>query len=94
MRNGWIDHRRQQLGTFTLSRDATLRPGGAVVRVDRGTVVVTRAGDPEDHVLSAGEEYRPTGRGLVIAWALDDALVTLAPAGARGPAPSPAPCAA
>jgi hypothetical protein len=94
MRNGWIDRRSQGLGTFTLARNATLRPGRAVVRVDRGTALVTQAGDLEDHVLSAGAEYRPAARGLVVLWALEDAVVTLAPPGAHAPAAAPAACAA
>jgi hypothetical protein len=86
--------KRQQLETISLARDATLRPGRSVVHVDRGTAIVTQAGDPEDHVLSAGTEYRPAGRGLVVVWALEDAVVTLAPVGARVPVAAPAACAA
>jgi hypothetical protein len=41
-----------------------------VVRVERGTVVVTRAADPDDHVVVAGEELRLLRGGLAVAWAL------------------------
>ncbi len=57
-----------------LGRDEVLRlPGsrdGSWIRVESGTVVVTREGDPEDHVLEAGAELRVPGRGLAVAWAL------------------------
>ncbi len=62
-----------------LGRDQVLRlPGGrdgAWVRVEHGTVVVTREGDPEDHVLQAGTELRLAGRGLSVAWALEPSRI-------------------
>jgi hypothetical protein len=62
--------------------DATLRAqpnrlGGLCVKAVHGTVLVTQAGDPRDHVLSAGETFRAAPRGLVVAWALKDAAVRL-----------------
>lgn len=61
-----------------LARDEVLRiPGGreASLRVDRGVVLVTREGDPEDHVLLSGMEVAVPGRGKTLAWALEPALV-------------------
>ena len=62
-----------------LARDQVLRlPGwreGAWVRVESGTILVTREGDPEDHVLQAGAELRVPGRGLAVAWALEPSRV-------------------
>lgn len=96
MRNDWMWFGRQQFGTFTLARDATFRPAAGLVRVERGTVVVTQSGDHEDHVLEGGAEFRPARRGRVVIWALDDAQVTVAPAGAprATSAASEAPCVA
>ena len=65
--------------TLDLSRDATLRiprrGGAAVIRVERGVVLVTRAGDLEDHVLERGMELRVSEPGLVVAWALEESTV-------------------
>jgi hypothetical protein len=62
-----------------LARDQVLRlPGGregSWIRVDEGTVVVTREGDVEDHVLQAGAELRLPGRGLALAWALEPSRI-------------------
>jgi hypothetical protein len=73
--------------TWELERDATLRLGtgrdAVAVRVDRGTVLVTREGDPEDHVLEAGEATMLAGKGLAVAWALSRATVRVA----RAPLP-------
>ena len=80
MRNEWMRFGRQQFGTFALARDATLSPANGLVRVDRGTVILTQSGDLDDHVLEVGAEFRPAPRGRVVIWALDEALVTIAPA--------------
>jgi len=61
-----------------LARDEVLRiPGGreSSLRVDRGVVLVTREGDPEDHVLLSGMEIAVPRRGKTLAWALEPALV-------------------
>lgn len=52
---------------------------GRVVRVVHGTVLVTREGDQEDHVLEAGDALAvpPAARGLAVAWALTAARITL-----------------
>ena len=62
-----------------LAKDATMQlpPGksATVVSVESGMVLVTREGDPEDHVLESGDEIvLPRGR-LAVAWALTDATV-------------------
>ncbi len=56
---------------------------GSSVWVQSGTVVVTREGDPEDHVLQAGAELRVPGRGLAVAWALEPSRVEVRRGGAR-----------
>jgi hypothetical protein len=71
-----------------LGRDQTVRlqqgARGILVRADRGTVLLTREGDREDHVLEPGESLLVSGPGLVIAWALAPAHLTVeqAPEGA------------
>jgi hypothetical protein len=50
------------------------------IRVETGVVVVTREGDPEDHVLRAGETVVLPRRGKVVAWALQPARATVRPA--------------
>jgi hypothetical protein len=47
-----------------------------VVRVERGTVLVTREGDREDHVLEAGDELVLPRRGTAVAWAFTPAAVS------------------
>ena len=77
-------------GTFELERDATLRlhaGDGVAIRALRGTVLVTREGDLDDHVLEPGDELRVSGRGLVVAWALAPSSLAIAPLPAlRAPA--------
>ena len=67
--------------TRELPRDATLkfqpeRQRGCVTAL-HGTLLVTQAGDPDDHVLVKGESFRAAPRGLVVVWALSDAAVQL-----------------
>lgn len=52
-----------------------------VVRVDRGTVLITRQGDVEDHVLEAGDELYLRRGGLAVAWAFTDAVLRVREAG-------------
>ena len=70
-----------------LGKDETLRlprkRGGIVARVEKGTVVVTQAGDPEDHVLRTGESVTLPVAGLAIAWALTPAVLVVR--GAQSP---------
>jgi hypothetical protein len=73
--------------TFDLARDETLRiphrGGTAVIRVERGVVLVTRAGDLEDHVLERGMELRVSAPGLLVAWALEPSSLRLEEAATR-----------
>ena len=72
-----------------LAENATMRlPRGrfaTIVRVERGTVLVTREGDLEDHVLEAGDELVLPAGGLAVAWAFTDAAVSAR----RPPWPTP-----
>jgi hypothetical protein len=72
---------RAETHMSSLREDATLRiePGkaGVTVRCDAGTLLVTQEGDPSDHVLGPGDELRVAGRGLAVAWALSDAVLTV-----------------
>ncbi|HEX7487885.1 MAG TPA: DUF2917 domain-containing protein [Anaeromyxobacteraceae bacterium] len=66
---------------LVLRRDETLRlPRGLelLVRVEHGTVLVTQEGDPDDHVLEAGDALVLPAGGLAVAWALDDARLSFA----------------
>ena len=54
--------------------------GSVAIRVESGLVVVTREGDPEDHVLRAGEALVLPPRGKVVAWALEPARAAVQPA--------------
>jgi len=63
-----------------LGRDETMRlpHRDQVLRVANGCVLVTREGDPEDHVLGSGEELRLPAHGRAVAWALAPSTVLLA----------------
>lgn len=53
------------------------RHGATVVRVERGTVLVTRGGDRDDHVLEAGDELVLPRRGLAVAWSFTPSVVSI-----------------
>jgi hypothetical protein len=77
--------------TWDLAENAAARVSRArtavLVRVERGTVMVTREGDLEDHVLERGDELLlPAGR-LAVAWAFTPARLSVRGAGGRTPAP-------
>ncbi len=78
-RSWWSGNRGE--GERTLARDEVLRlpvrREGSSVRVEAGLVIVTREGDPEDHVLQAGGELRLPGRGLSLVWALEPSRVAV-----------------
>lgn len=48
-----------------------------VVRVERGTVLLTQAGELEDHLLEEGEAFVLAGRGLTVAWAFTEATISV-----------------
>jgi hypothetical protein len=94
----WWSRSGRADGTYELERDTTMRldgaRGGLALRLERGCVLVTLEGDPEDHVLHPGEELRLRGRGLAVAWALSPSTLAIsraddAPA-ARGARSRPA----
>jgi hypothetical protein len=72
---------RSRSGRMELPRDATLRlragAHGVRIRAESGTVLVTREGDVDDHLLERGDELLVTGSGLVVAWALVPSSVVL-----------------
>jgi hypothetical protein len=72
---------RSRSGRMELPRDATLRlragPHGVRIRAESGTVLVTREGDLDDHLMERGDELLITGTGLVVAWALVPSSVVL-----------------
>lgn len=66
--------------TFDLRRDETVRlPHGiaVIVRVERGTVLVTQEGDLEDHVLEDGGELVVPAGGVAVAWAFTQARMSI-----------------
>jgi DUF2917 family protein len=66
--------------TWKVLENATLRLPteiGIVVRVERGTVLVTQEGDLEDHVLEPGDELVLSRPGLAVAWAFTDAALSV-----------------
>ena len=68
-----------------LDRDETIRlplgKHGLVAHVESGTLMVTQAGDAEDHILEAGDEVQHASHGLAVAWALAPTVVVLTGAG-------------
>jgi hypothetical protein len=76
-------------GLCELAKDTTLAlrpgPGGLRVRSHRGTMLVTQAGDPLDHVLEEGGMAELGRRGLVVVWALSDAVVAVEGRGRTAP---------
>lgn len=59
------------------------RGADVIVHVDRGTVLVTRQDDVEDHVLEAGDELLVRRGGLAVAWAFTDAAISVRAAARR-----------
>ena len=55
-----------------------------VVRVERGTVLVTQEGDHEDHVLERGDELVVRRGGLAVAWAFTEATISMREVGRNG----------
>jgi len=81
MMRTWMSSPTGQEKVVELKRDATLAlPRGAKgvrVQVLRGAVLVTQAGDLEDHVLRTGEVLTLPPGGLVVAWALTPSTVAV-----------------
>jgi hypothetical protein len=79
----WSDAGRVER-SWRLGKDETSHLSGArgrvAIRVESGLVLVTREGDPEDHLLRAGEAVVLPPRGKVVAWALEPARATVQPA--------------
>lgn len=71
-------------GAWELDENAAVAlphgPAASVVRVHRGTVLVTQAGDLEDHLLEGGQELVLRPRGRAVAWAFTAASVSLSAA--------------
>ena len=67
--------------SWRLGKDETSHLSGGrgpvSIRVESGVVVVTREGDPEDHVLRAGDVVVLPPQGKIVAWALEPALATV-----------------
>src|SRR5512144_2803023 len=67
--------------TWNLAENAAMRVSrrgiALVVRVERGTVLVTRQGDLEDHVLEPGDEPVLPRGGLAVAWAFTEATISV-----------------
>ena len=68
--------RSWKLGRNETSQLSGLR-GPVAIRVESGLILVTREGDPKDHVLRAGEAVVLPARGKVVAWALEPARATV-----------------
>jgi hypothetical protein len=88
---------RTLAGVRELAENATMRlphrRSPSVVRVERGTVLVTQQGDLEDHVLEPGDEIVLRGNRLAVAWAFTEAAISVRDAGqgsARSPRHEPA----
>jgi hypothetical protein len=70
-------------GKMTLARGALwshrMRSSGLTLTCQEGGVWLTREGDVEDHVLSAGDTLRLDTPGLVVVQALSSARFELSP---------------
>lgn len=81
----WGLVRRRQAATplWRLARDATVRVqagrAGIELLCEAGTLLVTRAGDQEDHVLQPGDRIRLSRRDHAVIWALREAIASAVP---------------
>jgi hypothetical protein len=80
---GLVGRREVATPLWRLPRDATVRVeagrAGIELRCEAGTLLVTRAGDPEDHVLETGDRIRVSRRDRAVIWALSDATASAVP---------------
>jgi hypothetical protein len=79
--SGGAAARRPSAEPRLLRRDEVVRlprAPGRVLRVEAGMVLLTREGDPEDHVLGPEQVLSLAGRGTV-AWALAPSRIVLEP---------------
>jgi hypothetical protein len=86
----WFGGRQDGNWALEENQTATLHGGRPVLlSLERGLLIVTREGDPGDHLLRAGEALALPGRGKVVAWALEPsrAKVRDAASAALGTAP-------
>ncbi|HEY6098871.1 MAG TPA: DUF2917 domain-containing protein [Anaeromyxobacter sp.] len=78
---------------WDLAENAAMRVSrrgvAVVVRVERGTVLVTRQGDLEDHVLEPADELLLPGGGLAVAWAFTAATISVREAARNGTEAAP-----
>jgi hypothetical protein len=77
--------------TQALPKDGILRiprRSEVIVTVDSGTVLVTREGDLDDHVLETGMELRLPRRGVAVVWALEPSTLRIREAASDVPAPT------
>jgi len=86
----WFGGRQDR--TWALEENQTATLDGArpvLLRLERGLLLVTREGDPGDHLLRAGDALALPGRGKVVAWALEPSRATVrdAASAAFGAAP-------
>jgi hypothetical protein len=79
--------------TWDLAENAAARVSRArtavLLRVERGTVMVTREGDLEDHVLERGDELLLPSGGLAVAWAFTAARLSVRGTAGRTAEPPP-----
>ncbi len=47
------------------------------MHVIKGTAWITQAGDPQDYIVSRGDGFISDRRGLVVVWAMSDAVVDI-----------------
>ena len=77
---------------WDLAENAAMRVSrgvAVVVSVERGTVLVTRQGDVEDHVLEPGDELALPRGGLAVAWAFTEATISVREGPRTGPSLEP-----
>jgi hypothetical protein len=80
LRRSWRRSREVALGVALSDGGAWSRrigAGGVTVRCVAGSALLTREGDPDDHVLVGGDAFRSERPGRLALMALDAADVTV-----------------